>query len=747
MTLGDVTLGYATLVQGTADAWRLYARCLHVNLVERFQDRRSVLDEPVQCDVQSVRRQSLTEPATRTKNPATTNLASTMITALQHSSGNPVLLTFNSIVQTVARISKRLAVPLVALVAITCFQPVTDSSAQDTRDAQFIRQHFTKIERQIPMRDGVKLFTSIYIPNDAFSADRATDGQQGAASAQYPIMLQRTPYSVRPYGEDYKTTLGPSMELARDGYIFAYQDVRGKMMSEGQFEAVRPHIRNKRPTDIDESTDTYDTVQWLLDNIANNNGRVGVWGISAPGFYATHALIDAHPAVKAVSPQAPVTDWWIGDDRHHNGALQLQATFSFVSAYGAPHPEPTTESPRGFRDYDTPDGYEWYLGLGPLSEVSKKFFNDENEVWSNIMAHETYDAFWQERSTLPHLNNVKPAVLVVGGFFDAQDLYGPLKTYQTIEANNPNTQNFLVMGPWWHGGWARSNGDRYGDLYFGQATAEFYRTNIERSFFNHFLKDEGLLRLPEASIFITGSNRWHFFDNWPPSESREAGLFLQPGGQLAFEPPVDNSQAETFAEYVSDPRNPIPNTPQIVVTRDDRYVIQDQRFAATRPDVLVFETDPLLDDVTIAGDLTANLFVTTTGTDADFIVKLIDVYPGNMQCELPDESCSTQMGGFQQMVRGEVMRSKFRNSFEHPEPMTPGEVTEVSFDMQDAAHTFRKGHKIMVHIQSTWFPMVDRNPQQFMNMRETTEADYRVATHRVYFSPDHPSHISWRILE
>ncbi len=631
---------------------------------------------------------------------------------------------------------------LILIMSTTVFPYV--SAAQDNRDAKFVRENYVKMERQIPMRDGAKLFTSIYVPKGAMA-----DGPGHRSGTLYPILLQRTPYSVRPYGEDeFKTSIGPSMELARDGYIIVYQDVRGKWMSEGVFEAVRPHNPNKKPGQIDESTDTNDTVQWLLENLPNNNGRVGVWGISAPGFYATHALIDSHPAVKAVSPQAPVTDWWLADDRHHNGALQLQATFSFVSSYGAPRPEPTTNPTGGFRDYNTPDGYEWYMNMGPLSEVSGKYIDKGNKVWNDIMAHETYDEFWQARTPLPYLKNLQPAALVVGGFFDAQDLYGPLKTYATIDEHNPNTPSFLVMGPWWHGGWARANGDRYGDLYFDQSTAEFYRTNIERPFFNHYLKDEGPLRLPKASIFITGSNRWHFFDSWPPAETREAEFYLAPQGRIDFVgTPAAGAGLEKYVEYVSDPHNPVPNTPKIVVTRDDRYVVQDQRYAATRPDVAVFETKPLEQDVTIAGNVSANLFVSVTGTDADFVVKLIDVYPGAAECALPDAECSTKMGGVQQMVRGEVMRAKFRNSFEHPEPMQPGEVTEVSFDMQDAGHTFKKGHKIMVQIHSTWFPMVDRNPQVFMNMRETTEADLTVQSHRIYVSREYPSHLKVRVLE
>ncbi len=599
-----------------------------------------------------------------------------------------------------------------------------------TSDAEYIQMHYTKMERMVPMRDGISLFTSIYVPSDA-SDDR-----------RYPVLFQRTPYSVRPYGEDqFKTSIGPSPELMRDGYIIVYQDVRGKMMSEGEFVAVRPHNPDKGPRDIDESTDTYDTVEWLIENLPTTE-RVGVWGISAPGFYATHALIDAHPAVVAVSPQAPVTDWWLGDDRRHNGAFQLQATFSFISSYGAPRPEPTSRGTGGFSDYGTPDGYDWYLDLGPLATVNERYLEGENDLWQEIVEHEDYDEYWQARTPLPHLRDVTPAVLVTGGFFDAQDLYGPLKTYHALE---DETSTFLAMGPWWHGGWARGAGDRYGDLWFGEPTSERYRMEIETPFFRHYLRGlEGDPALPEASIFVTGSNQWKAFDAWPPRASQERSLYLQPNGGLGFDAPT---QTAAFAEYVSDPNRPVPNTPEIVIRRDDAYLVEDQRFSSTRPDVLVFETPVLEDDMTLTGDLFATLFVTTTGTDADFIVKLIDVYPGDAQCQIPDGDCSVPMGGFQQLVRGEVMRARYRDSFSEPSALVPGQIEEVTFDMQDVAHTFKRGHRMMVHVQSTWFPMVNRNPQQFMPIFQAEAGDYQTATHRVLLSPEYPSHLSVRVLE
>lgn len=603
------------------------------------------------------------------------------------------------------------------------------AEAQPTPDAEWIRAHYTKSEHYIPMRDGERLFTAIYTPNDA--------------EGETPFLMVRTPYGVGPYGEDsYPSRLGPSMALAREGYIFVYQDVRGRMMSEGDFVAVRPHNPDKTGDEIDESSDTYDTVEWLLENVDGHNGRVGVWGISAPGFYATHTLLADHPAIRAVSPQAPVTDWWIGDDRHHNGAFQLQASFSFLSFYGQERPEPTTEYASGFSDYGTDDGYRWYLEQGPLPNFTALI--PENDLWRDMMEHGDYDAWWQARTPLPHLTDVSAAVLVTGGFFDAQDLYGPLKTYQALEEKNPETSVYLAMGPWWHGGWARGAGDRYGDLYFEQNTAEFYRQNIEAPFFEYHLKDQGAMNLEPASIFVTGSNRWHFFDGWPAPAAEAQSLYLQPEGGLSFEAPTGSGD---FAEYVSDPNKPVPHTPKTVITRDDRYVVQDQRFAATRPDVLVFESEPLTEDVTLTGDLFATLFVETTGTDADFIVKLIDVYPGDAECRLPDGDCDVPQGHFQMLVRGEVMRAKYRNSFETPEPLTPGEVAEVTFDMQDVAHTFKRGHRIMVQVQSSWFPMVDRNPQTFTDIYHASEEDFQTATHRIQLSAEYPSHLAVKRLD
>jgi len=602
-------------------------------------------------------------------------------------------------------------------------------------DSLYIREHYTKIERMIPMRDGVKLFSAIYVPKDISS------------SKQYPILLNRTPYSSAPYGEAYfKTSLGPSMHFARDGYIVVYQDVRGKYMSEGDFEAYRPFIPNKKTkNDIDESSDTFDTIDWLIKNIQGNNGRVGTWGISAPGYYATMTAVDAHPALKVVSPQAPVTDWYMGDDRHHNGAFFLMGTFSFISSYGAPRPVPTPKGTPAFSKYGTPDSYEFYKNLGPLKNVNEKIFKNDNRIWNQLMEHETYDEFWQARTPVPHLKNIRPAVMVVGGWFDQEDLYGPLKTYQGIENNKPKSPNLLVMGPWIHGGWARGTGESLGNIRFGSKTSAFYQAEIELPYFNHFLKDKQDPNLPKAFIFETGSNEWKKYDQWPPKNTVEKKLYLHANGKLSFEPGAASKTA-AFDEYTSDPAKPVPYTSEIRIIRGSDYMYEDQRFAATRPDVLVYESDVLKEDVAISGNVFADLFVSTTGTDADFVVKLIDVYPGDAPNDSPVNP-NMKMGGFQLLIRGEVMRAKFRNSFSKPVAMVPNKVEHVKFDMQDAAHRFKKGHKIMIQVQSSWFPLVDRNPQKFVNIYKASEEDFQSAKHRIYTSGTSASYIGVRVIE
>lgn len=622
----------------------------------------------------------------------------------------------------------RLLIGAVALCLLS-FAPQTGAR----QSTQFnVKDHYVKSEHQIPMRDGVKLYTVIYSPKDS--------------SQKYPIMMTRTPYSAGPYGGAYRPSLGPSAAFQQEGYIFVYQDVRGTFMSEGEFEDVRPYIPNKKsPKQIDESSDTYDTIEWLIKNIPNNNGRAGVWGISYPGFYTATALMDAHPALKAASPQAPIADWFIGDDDHHNGAYFLFDSFGFCTFFGMPRPQPTANQFRNF-DYGTPDAYDYFLRLGSVANVMK-YFKGENKYINDVMKHGNYDEFWQSRNVLPHLKKVTPAVLVVGGWFDAEDLYGPLNIYQAIEKNNPGAKNILAMGPWSHGQWARGNGDSLGDIRFNSSTSAWYRENVELPFFNFYLKDKGELKLPEATVFRTGANEWKSFDQWPPKDLQSRSIYFRANGKLAFDAPKDSGEA--FDEYLSDPARPVPYTNVITNSRGTGYMIEDQRFAARRPDVLTFETGAFDEDLTLAGPVTADLFVSTTGTDADFIVKLIDVYPDNAPNNSPSGANvrTTPLGGFQMLVRAEVMRGKFRKSFSKPEPFAPGKPDEVKIAMNDIHHTFKTGHKIMVQVQSSWFPLVDRNPQKFVDIYNATDADFQKATHRVYRSARLSSHLKVGVLK
>ncbi len=578
----------------------------------------------------------------------------------------------------------------------------------------WVRAHYTKYEYRIPMRDGVKLFTSVYLPKDASQA--------------YPILMLRTPYSVGPYGADqYRDSLGPSELLAREGYIFVYQDVRGRFLSEGEFVNVRPHRPEKRgPQDIDESTDTYDTIEWLLKRLPNHNGRVGMWGVSYPGFYVAAGMIDAHPALKAVSPQAPIGDWFIGDDFHHNGAFFLPHAFNFLAVFGKPRPQPTTRWERPF-EHGTPDGYKFFLEMGPLENANARYLHNEISFWNEVLEHGVYDEFWKARTLRPHLKNIQPAVMTVGGWFDAEDLYGALKVYEWVEKQSPGAWNVLVMGPWSHGGWRGRDGDRLGPVSFGSKTAEFFREKIEAVFFNAFLKQKGEANLPEAYVFETGANLWRRYDSWPPKGAAPRTLYLCENGTLSFAP----CATAGFDEYVSDPARPVPFINTIAVGMTADYMIQDQRFASTRPDVLVYQSEPLAEDLTLAGPVSPSLWVSTTGTDSDWIVKLIDVYPDDFPDPQPNPA-EIRMGGYQQLVRGEPMRGKFRNSFEKPEPFTPGRPTLVEFTMPDINHTFRRGHRLMVQIQSTWFPLVDRNPQKFVDIYRAKAEDFQRATQRVY---------------
>jgi uncharacterized protein len=590
-----------------------------------------------------------------------------------------------------------------------------------------IASRYTKHEYKITMRDGKKLFTAVYLPKDM--------------SRQYPIMLNRTPYSVGPYGEDnYPASLGPSDELAGDGFIFAYQDVRGRMMSEGEFVNMTPHRDRKNgPGDVDESSDTYDTIEWLVHNIPNNNGKVGMWGISYPGFYAASGTIDAHPALKAVSPQAPIADWFIGDDFHHNGAFYLAHAFGFLSSFGRTRHKLTTQFEPGFQ-FPTPDGYDFYLRTGPLSNFDRLYLKNEVPFWKELMQHGNYDEFWQARDLRPHLKSIQPAVMTVGGWYDAEDLFGTLAVYQSIETSSPQTYNILVMGPWYHGGWARSQGDALGNIRFGSETSAFYRKEIELPFFEHFLKGVGKATLPEAYVYVTGKNAWVRENQWPPPNAKPQKIYFREEGRLSWSAPSGDS-ASAFDEYVSDPEKPVPYINKIANGMTREHMVDDQRFASRRTDVLTYASEELEHDVTIAGPVIPNLKVSTTGTDSDFAVKLIDVYPDNTPDNEPNRE-NIRMGGYQQLVRGELFRGKYRKNFSNPEPFIPGEIASIVYTMPDVFHTFKKGHKIMVQVQSSWFPLVDRNPQKFVDIYNAEADDFQKATQRVYRSKETPSFIT-----
>jgi putative CocE/NonD family hydrolase len=612
------------------------------------------------------------------------------------------------------------------------FGSVYAQSTQETEDAAYIKANYTKMEKYITMRDGKKLFCSIYLPKDQ--------------SKKYPIMMTRTPYTVAPYGEDkFKTMLGQNMLFAKAGYIFVYEDVRGRWMSEGDFVDVRPQIDNKTSkTQIDESTDTYDTIDWLVKNLPNNNGKVGIEGISYPGFYSTASLPNAHPALKAVSPQAPVTEWFIGDDFHHNGVFFQMDAFAFLTNFGVPRPKPITpdEFKNGIK-YTQHDNYKFYLDLGALPNFKKKYLGDSVKFWNNMMDHPNYDAFWQGMNIRPHLKNITPATMVVGGFFDAEDCFGALHTYEALEKQNPQThKNMLVMGPWFHGGWERGDGEMFGDQNFGQKTSVWFRENVELPFFNYYLKDEGKMDLPEATIFITGQNQWHKFNTWPPKNAEEKTLYLQANGKLSFTAP---KAVKSFDEYMSDPASPVPYQDGVQERRTREYMVDDQRFAERRPDVKTYTTEVLTDDMTLTGPVVANLFSSTTGTDADYVVKLIDVFPEDFPNPVPNPRNVT-LGGYEMLVRGEIFRGRYRKSFTNPEAFVPGQVTNIKYNLPDVAHTFKKGHRIMIQVQNSWFPLADRNPQKFVDIYKAKDSDFQKATIKIFHDASAPSSVKVTVL-
>ncbi len=634
----------------------------------------------------------------------------------------------------------RIATVLVLFVSFTAFPFLAQERRGNRDDEQrkraeelrdYIRGHYTKSDHMAPMRDGTRLFVSIYAPKDT--------------SQKYPIWMNRTPYTVAPYGEDnYPWSLGPSEAFARSGYIFAYCDVRGKGKSEGKFEDVRPLIPDKTGTQFDEASDTYDTIEFLLKTVPNHNGRVGMSGTSYPGFYSTMALLSRHPALKAVSPQAPVTEWFLGDDWRHNGVLFLAHAFGFYSGFGRPRTG-EFEVPGPRFDYGTPDGYDFFLHtIGPLRNVEEKIFRGRIEGWEDILTHDVYTDYWKARNPTQYLENVKSAVMTVGGLFDAEDVYGPWQVYESIEKRNSGITNFIVEGPWSHGQWNHDAGEHLGDIHWGQDTGKFFREKIEFPFFEYFLKDKGENNFPEAYVFETGRNQWHRLETWPPRNAVKKTLYLSAEGKLSGVPPAAGG-TDDFDEYASDPNKPVPFINQITTHMSYEYMDGDQRFAAGRPDVLVYQTEPLEQDFTIAGPLDVSLFVSTTGTDSDFDVKLIDVYPGNVPDPQPNPM-NVRMGGYQQLVRGEPFRGRFRRGFDKPLAFEPGKPDKIEFRMPGVYHTFQRGHRIMVQVQSTWFPLTDRNPQKFVRASEARASDFQKATERVYRSAKMPSSLTVNVV-
>ncbi|MEM9647732.1 MAG: CocE/NonD family hydrolase [Bacteroidota bacterium] len=623
----------------------------------------------------------------------------------------------------------------IALFFLVTAQSCKKTVQQEVVEENYVAENYSKQEVDIEMRDGITLHTTIYSPKDT--------------SKEYPILMQRTPYSSRPYGEgNFRKQIGPNSHLMKDGYIIVYQDVRGRWLSEGHYENMRAYIPNKTSNDqVDESSDTYDTIEWLVNNVENNNGKVGVWGISYPGFYATYATVDAHPALKAASPQACIGDFFF-DDFHHNGAYLL-SYFRATSLFGTPRPnndQPIDTAWYVLPDIQTDDQYQFFLDAGPLKNLNSFFEYEtvdtptmrpegvtDDFFWNEIKDHPNYDELWQKKGIIQHLKDVKShvATMIVGGWFDAEDLYGPLETYKNIEKHNEGNYNTVVFGPWDHGGWARDKvRNVVGNYYFGDSISLFYQKNIETKFFDHFLKGSGDHNsgLPEAYVFDSGRKEWKTMDSWPPKNVAKEIMFLSDNEELSAE------RLETVAlNFVSDVKKPVPYSEDIKsVFTPRKYMTDDQRFAARRSDVLVFETEVMEEDYTLAGDILAKLKVATTGTAADWIVKIIDVHPSNTETneEMQDH---LKMGNYHLMVRSEVLRGRFRNSFSKPEPFVPNQKTAVDIKLQDVFHTIKKGHKLQVQVQSTWFPLIDLNPQTYVeNIFKAGEDDFQSQTHTVF---------------
>ena len=614
---------------------------------------------------------------------------------------------------------------LLAICLLTVNSAFSKQSVADEREA-YIRANYTKYEYQIPMRDGVKLFTSVYVPNDT--------------SKSYPIMMQRTPYRVAPYGVDeYKKRLGPSEAFEKDGFIFVFQDVRGKFMSEGDFVNMRPqdaYTRGKNATD--DATDTYDTIDWLVSNIEGNNGKVGMWGTSYPGYYTSVASINSHPALKAISPQAPIADWFF-DDFHRNGAFVTPMAFIFFDTFDKQRDGTFAYWPEGMKT-ETPDGYQFFKNLGPLSNVNDKYFNGERPFWNEIIQHPNYDDYWKSRNVLQHLSNTKPATLVVGGWYDTEDLYGPLYTYQTMSDNNKKDHVQLVMGPWYHGQWqSEQGGTELGEAQFGFDTSAWFQRDVLLPFFKEHLKGADEANLTRATMFETGSNRWRHFEAWPPKDTSRETLYLADDEKI-----VEQENNTGSSEYLSDPNKPVPHSAEISRGWDRPYMVEDQRFTARRPDVLVFETDTLESDLTIAGAIDLNLWFATNKSAADIVVKLVDVFPS---IDENTNKADMERGNRHELVRWGVLRGRFRDSMSEAKAFVSNQPTEIGFELYDVLHTFKRGHKLQIQIQSSMFPFLDINPQNYVeNIFNAKESDFTKATHKIYHNSEYPSSISFNVL-
>ena len=597
-------------------------------------------------------------------------------------------------------------------------QPLDTLSAQAAPPAaarDSFRQ-YDKTEVMIPMRDGVKLHTMILVPK--------------VITEDLPIIMLRTPYGIRGGERSLNGNL-----LAEEGYVFAFQDLRGRFDSEGEFEMLRPMRDRRNVSAIDESTDAYDTVEWLLENVPHNNGRVGMKGVSYPGWTTVVAALDPHPALKAVSPQASPADMFIGDDFHHNGAFRLSYGFEYAAMM---------ESGKEFKafEFNEPDTYDWYLKLGSLAKINERILQGKIPTWNNFATHPNWDAFWQRQAVAPYVDRPRMPTLNVAGWWDQEDFYGPIRIYDLWEKRDSANLNFLVVGPWNHGGWGGATGQKLGNVDFGSPTSLYFRQNIEAPWFAYWLKGKGTLHLAEATAFEVGTNAWKSYDSWPPKADVSARrLYFHSGGRLSFEPPAAPTPSDSgFDKYVSDPANPVPYRARPIrplftsSSTWSRWLMDDQRFLKGRADVVNWETAPLTEDLVVAGSVMAHLFASTTGSDADWVVKLIDVYPETE----PD----TLLRGYELMVANDVLRGRFRKSFEKPEPLVPNKVEEFGVDLHTQDYRFKKGHRIKVQVQSSWFPLIDRNPQTWVpNIFEAKDADFKAATHKVFRSRNSASYV------